>query len=335
MSFCVFLGQLNPPCQAGNREKNDRTRYVLIKDGYLNLRQAPVNGKPVARLKAGEVVSLQRSENGWAYIQASQGRVGFVAERYLGRLHPNQLKNAQWWALVDVWDKTNYIARPLGFRIGQNYYGFEHVAETLYLIHTSPQPLWLLQADKPIGQARVTGAGVYGCGEHPALRLQVQTTTPADDLQPTLLSAIKTTPQVLLQDANEHPALQRVLQNSGDGWRTSGSKIIVLDRAEKYLYAHLRLEPLTEEAEVTRRYLLYHLSDALTDRRPLYFEEVTQSSEVDQYGGMELVAILPSSQSNEVLLLFARSGFDSVAYEVRQLKNNTLILLFRGGGDAC
>ncbi|TGK20840.1 SH3 domain-containing protein [Leptospira fluminis] len=342
--ICIF-----PPLWS---QGTDGIRYVLITSGVLNVRETPDTGKVLFTLNKGARVRLAKDDGGdWVKIKLEDGRNGFVSRRYLGSTPPETLDAYKLIGLV--WSgydpKELPVMVPLAF-FGKN--GWQEAKDEFEFdykfrsgVEKGLPSVTLLQGNKgPMFSA--VSSGTYGCQEFPALKVK-----PSAELD-SKFSYLVHSPELglhsltlreLAPSESEYELFKSLAETT---WKARGFKETEWLRSklqEVYEFKTPKKETFISgriafsEGNAERRYFYLLARKSGTDRALIAFEKSdTLSPEIGVYGGsFHLIGSVYREDDPAPILIFTDIGYDSSIRSLYELRNGTLRLLLRGGGDAC
>jgi hypothetical protein len=152
------------------------TRYVLIQSGVLNVREKPVDGKIIAKLNAGDTVTVieeaDRTGYGWKKIKTSSGILGFTSDEFIGYFPVAEIQKAKLVGVIGTGDSAGNSAkgalRILGASFAGKWYGFDSSGDFNYLLNYSvstKKTFAVSQNAKQVGSFKAERIANYGCQE--------------------------------------------------------------------------------------------------------------------------------------------------------------------------
>ena len=169
----------------------NKTAFVLIQSGNLNLREAPSKGKVKAKLQKGEKITiLQEAEedSNWLKVKTADNTVGFVSREFIS-FHPlKSLADAKIIGVVSQGTENEQsfsVGRIVGVKIGKKWTGSgDALAEYVYLGKESFKNSVSFPV---IGNGRVAGKvnfkeiSGWGCQEIKGFKGSIDITNPKED----------------------------------------------------------------------------------------------------------------------------------------------------------
>lgn len=334
-------------------------RYVLIQSGVLNVREKPVDGKVIAKLNAGDKVTILEEADGsygWKKIKTASNITGYASDEFLGFFSTAEIQKAKLIGIVGEGDSTDTIKkgalRILGASFSGKWYGFDGSGDFIYLLNylvQNKKSLDVFENTKKAGTFKAESIAKYGCQEFKGIQGTASPkgiTSSNEKLYLGILgiSETKTNYSVtekipaeltsnLLKEAvlvfKKNKVSTKELEN------ISEKKIIQINAANGKSYLVARYSIKKEHAEL---HYVSFVAEVLKNNgyKLIHNNFETLPEERGNYGGsFHFMGIIDIDGSGTPAILFHHIGFDSGIYEIFKITGEKIESLFLGGGDAC
>lgn len=335
------------------------TRYVLIQSGVLNLREKPVDGKVIAKLNAGDTVTViedAKDNYGWKKIKTTANQTGYASDEFLGYFPPAEIQKGKLIGVLGTGDSGQNITkgalRILGASFSGKWYGFTESGDFNYLLNftvTSKKNISVLENAKLVGSFKPESIAKYGCQEFKGIagtstpkeltssneKLYLGTVgispanteyTVTEKVSAELISNLQKEAVLVLKKNKVSP---KEIENISD------KKIVQVTAVKGKSYLIGRFAIKKEHAE--KHYVSLVAEIIKNDGfKIIHSKFESLGEERGNYGGsFHFMGVIDLDNSGVPALLFHHIGFDSGIYELFKIVNDKIESVFLGGGDAC
>ncbi|HRG73639.1 MAG TPA: SH3 domain-containing protein [Leptospiraceae bacterium] len=336
------------------------TRYVLIQSGVLNVREKPVDGNVLAKLKAGDTVTIldetEPASYGWKKVKTSGGIVGFTSEEFIGYFPITEIQKAKLIGVVGTGDSSDNIKkgalRILGASFSGKWYGFDGSGDFNYLLNyavSSKKTFDISQNAKKVGSFKAENVAKYGCQEFKGISGTASSKELTSSNEKLFLGTLGISEsksnysltEKISADLTSNLLKEAVLVfkknkvSAKEIENISEKKIIQITTAKdkSYLVARYAIKK-----EFTEKHSVSFVAEILKNNeiKLIHSNFETLQEERGNYGGsFHFMGILDLDNSGVPAILFHHIGFDSGIYEIFRITKDKIESVFLGGGDAC
>ena len=334
-------------------------RYALVQSGVLNIREKPVDGKIIAKLNAGDKLTILADveENySWKKVKTANNIEGYASNDFLGFFPPSETQKGKLIGVVGTGDSADTIKkgalRILGASFSGKWYGFDGSGDFVYLINFLAQNkknLEVFENAKKVGNFKAETTAKYGCQEFLGIQGTASPKTLTSSNEKLYLGAFgiseakkgySLTDKIpadisssLSKQATSVFKQNKISQKDIDSITNKKFTLIKAGNDKSYVVAryainkeHAELHYLSLVAEVQKGNVLKFIHTK--------FE--TLEEERGNYGGSyHFMGIFDLDGTGTPAILFHHIGFDSGIYEFFRILDDKIESVFLGGGDAC
>ncbi len=336
------------------------TRYVLIQSGVLNVREKPVDGKVLARLNAGDAVTIieetEPASYGWKKVKTSSGIIGFTSEEFIGYFPLAEIQKAKLVGVLGTGDSADNIIkgalRILGASFAGKWYGFDGSGDFNYLLNyavSSKKTFDVSQNAKKVGSFKAEVVAKYGCQEFKGIQGTSSSKEFTSSNEKLYLGTLgipesktdyavteKVSAELTSNLFKEAVVVFKKNKVSAKELENISEKRVVQVTAAKgksYLVGRYAIKK-----EHTEKHYISFVAEVLKNNgiKLIHSKFESLTEEVGNYGGsFHFMGIIDLDNSGVPAILFHHIGFDSGIYELFRITNDKIESLFLGGGDAC
>ncbi len=347
----IFLFFLTSFYLHGESEAKGKRRFVLIRDGKLNVRDSPNEGKVLFQLDRGSSVTVLGDEGEkWQKIQTKDGKQGFVATEFLAKYPPSKLKDMTVIGIVSAGKEDESAFRSLSIRVSGKWVSSdEFPSESSYLekiLVTDSKPFSVYRHGEKTGEFHPKKRGIGGCQEYPVVNGKFH---PLKELSEERISYIGYTgdgfaEKVKLEQISPSAELSKILDGLADKalknkFPPKKSAVqrdqMVLVKSSAHNYLFIRYSIRSEHEENAYYSALYEFSGDKPGKK-IFEKSETLMSERAFYGGsFHLIDAFELPGIVDPVFLFFHNGYDGYIYEFYRIQDNLFRKMFLSGGDAC
>jgi hypothetical protein len=305
------------------------TRYVLIQSGVLNLREKPVDGKVIAKLNAGDTVTViedAKDNYGWKKIKTTANQTGFASDEFLGYFPPAEIQKGKLIGVLGSGDSGQNITKG-----------------------APKKNISVLENAKLVGSFKPESIAKYGCQEFKGI---AGTSTPKEltsSNEKLYLGTVGISPANTEYTVTEKVSAELIsnLQKEAvlvfkknkvspkEIENISDKKIVQVTAVKGKSYLIGRFAIRKEHAE--KHYVSLVAEIIKNDGfKIIHSKFESLGEERGNYGGsFHFMGVIDLDNSGVPALLFHHIGFDSGIYELFRIVNDKIESVFLGGGDAC
>lgn len=334
-------------------------RYALVQSGVLNIRDKAVDGKIIAKLNAGDkltIVADVEDNYSWKKVKTANNIEGFASNDYLGFFPPSETQKGKLVGVVGTGDSADTIKkgalRILGASFSGKWYGFDGSGDFIYLINYLVQGkknLDIFENGKKVGNFKAEATAKYGCQEFLGIQGTASPKTLTSSNEKLFLGTFGISePKKSYSVSDKIPAeissnlskeagkvfkQNKISQKEIDSISNKKFNLIKAGNGKSYVVARYAINK--EHAEL---HYLSLIAEIQKDNGLKFIHTKFESlgEERGNYGGSyHFMGVLDLDDSGIPAFLFHHIGFDSGIYEFFRVLENKIESVFVGGGDAC
>jgi hypothetical protein len=336
--------------------------YVITESGDLNIRDKPINGKIIDKVKRGDQVELltkpeetdSNSTPGWVKVKSSKKKIGFASFEFLSNHSPAELEKSKLFSYVGYNESEKFLSIvPIAFWQKDSWKGAGSTDPDIKFIlkNASSQKIKynILSNNGSIVQtAKIDSIGETGCQEYyfgkskSKSKINVNSENPiryfslpedvgvqASTIEPKISSELQTS---LLTHAKTKMKEKKFSDRDNSISMQSGWKL--KDPKSKKEYAIARF--VVEKDSMERYYgiVVAEISGNKV-KSVVHSDGESLSDEVAPYGGQYHFLGGFHVDGQGLLMIFHHNGFDSYIHSIYKVEGNQMKEIVAGGGDAC